>query len=76
MSTRVDSLGLKVATALLMHEGEVSMTDIRSLPFFVSPEQPEAVIQAILGSYNVEVYTRRVSSEPIPEWEEFIRLRE
>lgn len=74
MSLCTDRLGLKVASALLLHHGEVSVSDIRSLPFFVSPEEPESVIRAILSNYNVELYTRKVSSEPIPEWEQVIRL--
>ena len=76
MNIRTDEIGLKVVSALLLHYGELSMTDIRSLPFFVNPHESEAVIQFLLKRYDVEIYTKKVSSYPIPEWEEVIRLKE
>ena len=75
MNIETDKLGLRVATALLLHHGEVSTNDIRSLPFFLNPDEPEAVIQSIIRNYTVEIYMKKVSSAPIPEWEEVIRLK-
>jgi len=76
MTIRADRLALRVASALLLHEGELALTDIRSLPFYESPEDPEGVIEAIIRNYDVEVYTKRIASTPVPEWEKVIRLRQ
>lgn len=75
MNINLDKIGLKVSIMLLLNSGEVSKDDIRSMPFFNNSNEPEAVIQFLLENYNVEICTKKISSEPIPEWEEVIRLK-
>jgi len=76
MNIRSDKIGLRLASALLLHYGEVSVGDIRALPVFSRPEEAEAVIRALINNFKVEIYTKKVASKPIPEWEEIIRLQE
>jgi len=76
MNLRTDEVGLKIVSALLFHHGELSTADIRALPFFMKTEEQDAVIRFLLTHYNTEIYMRKVSSYPIPEWEEIIRLKE
>ena len=75
MNITTERIGVKFASALLLRYGEVSKEDIRAMPFFMSPNEPEAVIRCLLETFDVEVYPRKVSTHPLPEWEEVIRLR-
>lgn len=68
-------MGLKFASALLLHHGEISIEDIKAMPFFSDASESEAVIDSLKRTFNVEVYLKRISSEPIPEWEEVIKIK-
>lgn len=66
---------VKVASALLMQHKELSVEDIKALPFFMSTDEAEAVIGYLRSNFDVEVYHKRISRKPILEWEEMIRLK-
>lgn len=76
MKIGTTEIGLKLASALLLHNKEVSLEDIRAMPFFEYPEEAEAVINALLEKFQVEIYAKKVASLPILEWEEIMILRE
>lgn len=76
MNIATERMGVKLASALLLHYGEVSMEDIRAMPFFASPDESEAVIRYLLATFNVEIYQRRISSYPMLQWEEVIGIRD
>ena len=76
MNIEASEIGLRFASALLLHRGEISISDIRALPFITHPDESDAVIGALLKNFNVEIYTKKVASHPIPEWEEIIKLTE
>ena len=69
-------IGLKLASALLLHNKEISLEDIRAMPFFEYPEEAEAVINVLLDKFEVEIYTKKIGSMPILEWEEIMILKE
>ena len=69
------NIGLKLAGALLMYNGELSVNDIRAMPFFSGSDESELVIKALETSFKTERYTRKVTSQPIPQWEDVIRLK-
>jgi len=75
MNAIYGKIGLKLATALLLRHGEVSIEDIKAMPFFTDPSESEAVINSLIRTFNVEVYQKRVSLQPFPEWEEVIRIK-
>lgn len=75
MEFRTERIGLKLAGALLLHRGELSTRDLRAMPFFTSPNQIETVIEFLIRTFSAEIYSKRVASYPIPEWEQVIRLR-
>lgn len=75
MNTLSGKICLKLATALLLQHGEVSTEDIKAMPFFTDPSESEAVINSLIRTFNVEIYQKRVSLQPIPEWEEVIRIK-
>ena len=68
-------VSLKLASALLLHNGEVSVEDIKAMPFLTDPGESEAIINSLINTFNVEVCLKRVSLQPIPEWEEIIKLK-
>jgi hypothetical protein len=70
------NIGLKLAGALLVYHGELSVNDIRAMPFFSGSDESELVIKALETSFKTERYTRKVTSQPIPQWEDVIRLKE
>lgn len=76
MKFRPQDLGLRLASALLMRYGEVSVEDIRAIPLFKNFDESEAVIKALQKLFNVEIYTKKVTAWPILQWEELIRLKE
>jgi hypothetical protein len=75
MEVRTEKLALRLAGALLLHHGELSVKDIRAIPLFTHPDQIDAAVEYLIRTFNAEVYTKRVASSPIPEWEEVIRLK-
>jgi len=75
MSTATEKIGVKLAGALLLQYGEISTEYIRAMPFLAEPHEAEKVIRNLLNLFDVEVYQRMVSSYPMPEWEEVIRLK-
>jgi hypothetical protein len=75
MEFQTERIGLKLASAMLLHLGEISVKDIRAMPFFTNPDQIENVLEFLMRTFNAEIHSRRVASYPIPEWEQVIRLR-
>lgn len=75
MKFRTQDLGLRLASALLMHHGELSVEDIRAMPFFKNFDESEAVIKALQRLFNAEIYTKKVTAWPISQWKELIRLK-
>ena len=75
MELIIEKIGLKLASALLLHKGELSIKDIRSMPFFTDPNQIATVTQFLIKTFNAEIYSKQVASFPILEWEQIIRLK-
>jgi len=75
MELVMENIGLKIAGALLIKYGELSVRDIQAIPFFSDSPHIETVIEYLTRFYNAEIYTKRIASSTIPEWEQIIRLR-
>lgn len=75
MSSAAETIGIKLASALLLQHGELSLEDIQAMPFLIQPGEVETVIKSLLSTFNVEVYQKMVTSYPTPQWEQVIRLR-
>lgn len=75
MYISMDQPGFKLVGAILIHRGEISVMDIKAMPFFTRPVEIDAVVKALMKKYDVEIYHKKVASWPIPEWEEIIRLK-
>lgn len=75
MNVGTENVGLKLVSALLLHHGKLSVRDIQAMPLFLKPNETEAVVEFLLRTFDAEIYSQLVASEPIPEWERIIRLR-
>jgi len=71
----MENIGFKVASALLLHHGELSVEQIKAMPFFRNSDESKAVIRLLQLKFNVETYTKKVTAQPIPQWEEVMRLK-
>lgn len=76
MNPNIQKTVLYLASSLLLQQKEISVEDIRAMPFLRSPDEAEAVVSFLIENFKVEIYLKKVSSQPILEWEEVIRLKE
>ena len=76
MNFRAEDVGLKVASALLMHKKEITVSDIRAIPFFTDSEQVKGAVEYLMQTFNARMYSRQVAKHPMLEWEEVISLRQ
>lgn len=68
-------IGVKLASALLMHKGELSLDDIAALPTVEDNEDVALIMSILLQRFNAEIQQRRIEPSAIPAWEEVISLR-
>jgi hypothetical protein len=67
----------RIAGALLLSHREISVRDIRAIPFVESDDDAAAVVSALLKSFTVEIVQRRGNSGfGVSAWEDVIRLAE
>jgi hypothetical protein len=67
--------GLKLASALLLHYGEISTDDIRAMPFFSKEIKIEPVVGFLLRNFDAEIHLRKIPSKYLQQWEKVVRLR-
>jgi len=66
-------ISIKLATALLLQQGRISISDIRALPFVENRHVVNAIITSLNSAYDLECYLAR---NPITErWEDVFRFR-
>lgn len=75
MNPNIQKTALYLASALLLQKKEISVEDIKSIPFITSSDEAEAVISFLRENFKTEIYLKKISSQPILEWEEIIRLK-
>lgn len=67
---------IRVAAALLQQRGELSINDIKAIPFLFTPDEVETVVEYLISHLHGEIYQKKVSSRPISRWEQFIRIKQ
>lgn len=67
---------IQVAATLLRRKGELSLSDIRAIPFLSTSQEVTTVIEYLVSNLHGEVYQKKVSSQPISRWEQFIRIKD
>lgn len=73
MSERLTSATL--ASLLLMYKGELSLDDIRALPFVEDEADVIAIMSALYHNFDCDLQQERIKAAEIPSWKEVIRLR-
>jgi len=66
----------KIAAALLLQHREISVGDIRALPFVESDDDAWDIVGALCRSFRIDMVQRRDPTNPIPAWEDILQLRE
>jgi hypothetical protein len=74
MTKQLQDVGYLYVKAILQKEGEISLDEIKSMPFFDGDSDYNAVISALKRDYNIRIVSRQISSYPVLEWEEMIEL--
>lgn len=68
-------VAIQIAATLLKQKGELSIRDIKAIPFLSNSQEVTKVIEYLVSHFHGEVYQKKVSSRPIARWEKFIRIR-
>ena len=68
-------IAFRLASAILLHNGEVSFSDIGSIPFVNNDEEIENVLALLLKRYKTELASRLISTTPFLITEAVVRLR-
>ena len=71
-----EDLMFKVAATLLREQRELSLEDIRAIPFIDSQQKVREVVNYLLREFNAELVQRSVTNKPFLKWERIVRLRD
>lgn len=69
-------LGVKISSALLQQKGEISLDEIKAIPFVDSDLEAELIVNKIFERFNVKMTTEKKSTKPFLEWVTVIKLKE
>ena len=64
----------RLAAALLLHYGELSLAEIEAIPFVDSLEVAELVADELVRKLGAERFQQRVDQVSSYVWEDFVRL--
>lgn len=69
-------LATRVAVAILAQRREITMGEIRAIPFVHNDSDAQRVFTYLLEHLPTETGQRKIASNPVLRWERFIRLKE
>ena len=65
-------ISVKLAAALLLQRGKISISDIRALPFVENDDAVNFIIESLSHTYRLERYPyRNIANQ---RWEDVLRL--
>lgn len=73
-TVEAETLALKIAEALLLYKGEISIRDIQAIPFLAHPEDAELIANFLRAKFKTKISTIRNKQEEVNAWEELITL--
>lgn len=68
-------VAIQITTAILKQKGELSIDDIKAIPSLSNPHEAADVIDYLISQLHAEVYQKKVRSQPIAHWEQFVRIK-
>jgi hypothetical protein len=69
-------IAIQIAVRILKQKGELSLSDIRAIPFLSNSQEVATVVDYLISNCHGEVYGKKVSTRPISRWEQFIRIKQ
>ena len=70
---KYSTIPLRLATALLLQRGEISLGEIRALPLVEDEDFALAIAEVLKQQFDVERYERRVGRS-IPQYDDVIQI--
>lgn len=70
-----EKVALKISAILLLKNGEISIKDIRSIPFLKEDFNVKIIVNTLLKLYDSELVTKKIPSDSFLQWEEVIQLK-
>ena len=71
---KVNNISLKLAAALLLQKGELTISDIRALPFVDSEEFAKVIAFSLQNRFNAEWGQRKIQTSGVSHWEDVLLL--
>ena len=65
MDFRPEDVGLKIASALLMYKKEITVSDIRAIPFFTDADQVKGAVEYLMRTFDAKIHSKLVAKHPI-----------
>lgn len=75
MELRTEEIGFKIAAALLLHNREIAVSDIKAIPFVTNRDQVKYTVEYLMKTFDARKYSKLVARHPMLEWDEVISLR-
>jgi hypothetical protein len=70
----IETLALRLAEAMLLYKGEISIRDIEAIPFLSHPRDAELIAEYLRAKFKTKASTVRKKQEELNVWEELITL--
>jgi len=67
-------IALKLAEALLLYKGEISIEDIKVLPFLDDPRNADLIAKYLRSKFKTKSSVVKISQGNMNTWEEVIEL--
>lgn len=71
-----EALPIKLAEALLLCKGKISIKDIEAMPFLDDPKDADLIVSYLINKFKTKVSAIRIQRDEINAWEELITLEE
>ena len=68
-------LSEKISVALLKYQGEISVDEIRAMPFVENEQEVDLIVKNIINKFDVDIITRKKDSQFFLEWSKIIKLK-
>ena len=65
-------ISIRLAAALLLQRGEISISDIQALPFVENDDAVKVIVESLSSIYHVERCQYRAATH---KWEDILRIR-
>jgi len=64
------TVSLKLAKAILLYKGEISMNELKALPF-IDEKEAELIAQYLLNKFNLKIHSQKFQDE---EWVDILAM--